>query len=250
MNKRPVGVFDSGVGGISVLRELVKIMPHEDYIYFGDSRNAPYGSKTSEEVRELSLSIAGYLIELGVKAIVVACNTATSASVRKLREMYPELVVVGIEPAVKPAALSKDGAKVLVLATPVTLREVKFRQLASLYEDRADIYSVPMHELAAMIERDEKREVIKEYIKKELEPHLEMKPDAIVLGCTHYPFVRDIIQEVAGEKIKIFDGGEGVARETRRRIAEKNALNDSGGSIRYICSDGTDKLDMFAKKYL
>ena len=127
---KPIAVFDSGVGGISVLRELVKIMPAENYLYFGDSLNAPYGTKTLDEVRELTCEHARRLLfEEGAKGLVVACNTATSAAVRKLREMYPDIPIVGIEPAVKPAVMCKEHPRVLVMATPMTIREEKFRKL-------------------------------------------------------------------------------------------------------------------------
>lgn len=250
MLNKPIGVFDSGVGGISVLRELIKIMPTENYIYFGDSKNAPYGSKSTAEVRRLSLEAAKLLTADGAKAIVVACNTATSASVRMLREIYKDTVVVGIEPAVKPAVMYKKNSKILVLATPVTLREDKFHRLAALYERSADIISVPMELLADMIETGEPRENIKKYIKSELSSELLENTDSIVLGCTHYSFVSDIISEIAGEGVRIFDGGPGVAKETKRRLSEKNALNLSGGSIVYKSSLDAKKLQEFASYYI
>lgn len=250
MNNKPIGVFDSGIGGISVLRELIRIMPLENYIYFGDSGNAPYGVKPTEKVRELSLGIAQKLIDQDVKAIVVACNTATSASVRLMRELYKDMVVVGIEPAVKPAVLSKTGSKILVLATPVTLREEKFKRLIEPYKNQSEIISVPCDNLAEMIEMSEPREKIKKYLESTLAPYLEMSPDAVVLGCTHYPFVSDIISEVTGENVKIFDGGPGVAKETKRRLEEKDALNTIGGSITYISSGDVEKLKEFASRYI
>ncbi len=130
-NESPIAVLDSGVGGISVLRELIKIMPNEDYIYYGDSKNAPYGTKSKEEVRALTIRCAERLFEQGAKGLVVACNTATSAAVRVLREMYPYIPIVGIEPAVKPAALCMEHPTVLVMATPMTIHENKFHLLYS-----------------------------------------------------------------------------------------------------------------------
>ena len=139
-----IAVFDSGVGGISVLRELTKIMPNEDFIYYGDSANAPYGTKTLEEVRKLTCEHARRLLfEEGAKGLVVACNTATSAAVRVLREMYPEIPIVGIEPAVKPAVLCKENPRVLVMATPMTIREEKFHKLMDRYTNQGEIIPLP-----------------------------------------------------------------------------------------------------------
>ena len=131
----PIGFFDSGVGGLSVLREAIKIMPNEDYIYFGDSKNAPYGTKTVDEVRELTFKAVEFLLSKGVKGIAIACNTATSAAVADLRKTYPELPLVGIEPALKPAVeLNKDG-DILIMATSMTLKEEKFKRLMDKYKD-------------------------------------------------------------------------------------------------------------------
>ena len=134
--ENPIAVFDSGLGGVSVLRELIRVMPNENYIYFGDSANAPYGVKTLEEVRELTCEHAKRLFEDGAKGLVVACNTATSAAVRVLRETYPTIPIVGIEPAVKPAVMCKEHPRVLVMATPMTIREEKFQKLMQRYEDQ------------------------------------------------------------------------------------------------------------------
>lgn len=250
MDNRPVGVFDSGVGGISVLRELVKLMPEENYVYFGDSKNAPYGSKSANEVRKLSLDIAGYFKSINVKAIVVACNTATSAAVAEMRKLYEDIAVVGIEPAVKPAVRYKKGSRVLVLATPVTLREEKFRKLAASYETEAEIIPVPMEKLADMIEAGTGEKELESYIKEKLSDERYKNPDSVVLGCTHYAFVSEIISKILGDKVKIFDGGTGVAKETRRKLEENNALNSGEGSIVFKSSGDAEKLKQFAELYI
>ncbi len=250
MDNRPIGVFDSGVGGISVLRELVKLMPKENYIYFGDSKNAPYGSKTSDEVKRLALEIAGYFISLDVKAIVIACNTATSAAVEEMRMLYKDIAVVGIEPAVKPAAEYKKGSRILVLATPVTLREEKFRKLAASYENDAEVIPVPMEKLADMIEGRAGEKELESYIRDKLNYEKYKNPDSVVLGCTHYAFVSDIISKVLKDNVKIFDGGVGVAKETRRKLSENNALNSGEGSIVFKSSGDAEKLEAFAKMYI
>ena len=150
----PIAVFDSGMGGISVLREMTKLMPNEDFIYYGDSKHAPYGTKTLEEVRALTIEHITYLIkEKHAKAVAVACNTATSAAVRILRDMYPDLPLVGVEPAIKPAVLATGHAKVVVMATPMTLREEKFHKLESLYDEQADIYPLPCPGLMEFVEQ-------------------------------------------------------------------------------------------------
>ena len=152
-NENPIGVFDSGVGGISVLRELVKIMPNENYLYFGDSINAPYGTKEVSVIRELTIKNIEKLLDMGAKSIVVACNTATSAAVRVLRLMYPEIPLVGIEPAIKPAVEYKEKSRVVVMATPMTLKQEKFQNLMKKYENQAEIVPLPCPGLMEFVER-------------------------------------------------------------------------------------------------
>lgn len=224
---QPIAVFDSGVGGISVLRELRKILPNEDYIYYGDSKNAPYGMKTKDEVRELTIQAAEYLFAQGAKGLVVACNTATSAAVRTLREMYPDVPLVGIEPAVKPAATLKPNGRVLVMATPMTIREEKFQKLMARYEDMAEIIPLPCPGLMDFVERgDLESEEFRRYLEELLFVHRIHPVDSVVLGCTHYPFAKEMIREILGPDVIVYDGGEGTAREMKRRLAEANLLND------------------------
>ena len=228
MEKRnlPIGVFDSGVGGISVLRELYALMPEEDYIYYGDSAHAPYGTKPIEEVRELVFADVKALLDQGAKGIVVACNTATSAAVRLLRGMYPDLPLVGIEPALKPAALQPGHPTVLVMATPITIREEKFRHLMERYEAKADIIGLPCPGLMEFVEAGNiDGEDLKCFLENLLTPYLR-EVDSIVLGCTHYPFVRPVIEAVVGERVRIFDGGYGTAKEMRRRLTVAGLRTD------------------------
>lgn len=225
---QPIGVFDSGVGGISVLRELIRVMPNENYIYLGDSKNAPYGTKPLETVRKLTFRNVRTLLDQGAKGLVVACNTATSAAVRLMRSTYPQLPIVGIEPALKPAALQKEHPKVLVMATPMTVRQEKFRQLMARYENKADIYPLPCPGLMEFIEAgDLESERLHDFLQELLAPYLDKKMDSVVLGCTHYPFARKMIRRVMGDMVTIFDGGEGTAREMRRRLAVAGLLNPS-----------------------
>ncbi len=227
-NNARIGVLDSGVGGISVLRELIREMPGEEFLFYGDSKNAPYGAKSTEEVKCLTFGVVEYLLGKGCKAIAVACNTATSAAVRALRETYDYLPVVGIEPAVKPAALDKEHPKVLVMATPVTIREVKFKRLTDRFKDEADIIPLPCPGLMEFVERGEiSGENLDVFLKELLNPYLKEGIDSIVLGCTHYPFVRAEIERIAGPGVKIFDGAKGTAKEMKRRIAAEGLLRDT-----------------------
>ncbi len=226
--ERPIGVFDSGLGGISVLRELAALMPHENYIFYGDSKHAPYGTKTLAQVRELACEDAAHLAAQGVKALVVACNTATSAAIPILRETYTQMPVIGIEPALKPAVFVKAYPRVLVMATPMTLREQKFRRLMERFRERARIIPLPCPGLVEFVERGELHgERLKAFLRELFEEYQTETIDCVVLGCTHYPFVKQTIQKVLGAQTLIFDGGAGTARETQRRLKECGLLNPS-----------------------
>lgn len=225
-----IAVFDSGIGGISVLRELVKQMPNEKYLYFGDSANAPYGEKTTEQVRQLTLAAAEKLMARGVKALVVACNTATSAAITQLRKIYPDKIIVGIEPALKMAADRFPGGRVGVMATPVTLREEKFSLQAERFSD-VQLHMVPVPELVRLIEDGHQDDAqVEQLLSAVLGPYAG-KLDAVVLGCTHYPFAVKTIRKILGANTAILDGGEGTARETRRRLEAEGLLSDGPGEV-------------------
>lgn len=224
---RPIGIFDSGVGGISVLREAVKRLPNEDFIYYGDSKNAPYGEKNVEEIQKLVFGVTEKLIDRQVKAIVVACNTATSAAIDKLREKYKDMPVIGIEPALKPAIKLKRNGKIIVMATPVTLKESKFMNLMEKYEGIADIAPVPCPGLAEIIEQGHfDGPIVKDYIETKLSTYKEHKIAAIVLGCTHYPFVKDEISKAINSDVPIIDGSEGTIKQLKRKLAAYGIIND------------------------
>ena len=226
-------VFDSGLGGISVLRELRRLLPREDFLYFGDSALAPYGTRSTEEVRNLTLQRIADLSDDQTKAVVIACNTATSAAIEALREKYPDRIVIGIEPALKLAAERFPGGKILVMATNVTLREEKFARLMQRFADTHEIIKVPCPGLVELIEAGQLQgEQIQSLLMQHLGGHLEKKPDAVVLGCTHYPFAKKAIRQIMGDEVCILDGGEGTARETRRRLEAAGLLRKSGtGSV-------------------
>jgi len=224
----PIGFFDSGVGGLSVLKEAIKLMPKEHYIYFGDSKNAPYGIREVEDVRKLTYKAVEFLVEKGAKAIVIACNTATSAAVSALRITYPSMPLVGIEPAVKPAVNLKREGPIIIMATPVTLKEKKFNNLIEKYRGEAEIIPMPCPGLMDFIESGKvKGAEVEEYIRNKYEAYKGIEIGAIVLGCTHYPFIKPVIEYVLGENIPIIDGGLGTSIELMRRLKEKELINDS-----------------------
>lgn len=235
-----VGVFDSGVGGISVLRALVAELPHEDFRYLGDSANAPYGEKTEAQVLELSRGIVEGFLADGAKAIVIACNTATSVAAATLRAAHPDVPIVGIEPALKPAAEEGPRRRILVMATEVTLRLDKYHELASTYGRDSEVISVPCPGLAARIERgDLDAPDVTETIRGLVGAYAG-KVDSVVLGCTHYPFVRDQIARVLGPGVRFFDGGAGTARQLRARLAAEGLLANRARSGRVELSSSLD----------
>lgn len=244
--QKPIGVFDSGVGGISVLRELVALMPNENFIFYGDSGNAPYGTKTLEEVRKLTCADAEFLIGKDVKALVVACNTATSAAIHILREKYQKkMPVIGIEPALKPAVSVKEHPRVLVMATPMTLREEKFQKLMGNFKNRAEVLPLPCPGLVEFVERGElEGSRLEAYLKELFAGYLHQPVDAVVLGCTHYPLIRKSIQKVLGAKAAVFDGGAGTARETLRKLKEYHLVNEENGcgNVTFFNSASDEKM--------
>ena len=247
----PIAVFDSGLGGVSVLREMIKVMPHEDMYYFGDSINAPYGTKSLEQVRNLTISHVERFMDLGAKGVVVACNTATSAAVRKLREMYPTLPLVGIEPAVKPAVERFPRGNILVMATPMTIREAKLHHLIQRFGGEANVIPLACPGLMDFVEAGNiDSPEIYGFLRDILDPYKDQL-DGVVLGCTHYPFVRRAIADILGENVAIFDGGPGTSKEIKRRLDEAGLLRKDvqrTGQIIFENSDNSQqKQDLFWK---
>lgn len=242
---RPIGFFDSGVGGLSVLKEALKLMPNEDYIYFGDSKNAPYGVKTAEEVRRLTFEAVEFLLNKNVKGVAIACNTATSAAVADLRIKYPNLPLVGIEPALKPAVEINDGGDILIMATPMTLKEEKFNRLMEKYKDRATIIPVPCPGLMEFIEEGKlKSKEVLQYLEDKINTYKKNRISSIVLGCTHYPFIRDVLIDIVGNEVHIIDGGMGTSKELMRRLKESNLLREEKriGNIEIINSSNKKEI--------
>ena len=246
-----IAVFDSGVGGISVLRQLRKLMPEENYLYFGDSANAPYGTRPTEEVRRLTLAAAENLIRNNpIKALVIACNTATAAAIEILRQTYPDLIVIGIEPAVKLAADHHPHGAIGVMATPVTLREEKFDHLMHRFDEDHQIVKIPAPGLVELIEsgKGDSPEAL-ELLSRLLDPYTG-KLHALVLGCPHYPFVGRNIASIIGPGTEILHGGKGTARETKRRLQKAGLLRQGQGSVRIENSSGSPELIELGRKLL
>lgn len=237
-----IGVFDSGVGGISVLRQLKKNLPNERFLYYGDSANAPYGKRTTAQVQELTLSAAERMMAFGLKALVIACNTATSAAIRALREKYPDLIIVGIEPAVKPAVDQFPDGRIGVMATDVTLREEKFNNLLRRFDSGATIEKISAPGLVELVESGN-ADSADSLLESILCPY-KGKLDALVLGCTHYPLASSAIRRVLGPRVVLIDGGEGTARETKRRLEQANLLYDGPGEI--LWQNSTEKEEILA----
>lgn len=221
----PIGIFDSGIGGLSVLRHVRTQLPDENLIYFADSGYAPYGDKPEEFVVERSFKITDFLLKRDIKALVVACNTATATAIHLLRDEYADLPIVGVEPGLKPAAAKTITGTVGVMATERTLASNKFHLLHQLLNDRTGVRFVmqPCPGMADLIERDElDSEPIYGLVRQYLSPILEQKADTVVLGCTHYPFIRHVIEKVAQEAghpaLNIIDTGYAVARQLKHLL--------------------------------
>ncbi|HEY0847232.1 MAG TPA: glutamate racemase [Noviherbaspirillum sp.] len=235
MSDQPIGVFDSGIGGLSILKYIHAALPNEHLLYFADAGYAPYGGRPESDIVARSLSIAEFLMQYGVKALVVACNTATAAAIKALRERYPTLPVVGVEPGLKPAAALTSTGTVGVLATQRTLASEKFNLLRDQISTATNVRFLPQPciGLADQVEKGELQSFDTALlVRKYVEPLIEQGADTLVLGCTHYPFVRPLIEEVAGRLTSkpptIVDTGEAVARQLVRLLTERRLLRDAG----------------------
>lgn len=226
-NHKPVGVFDSGVGGLSVLQALRLELPYEHFLYAGDSGCAPYGDRPAEFVVERAITITEFLVDHGAKAVVVACNTATAVAVESLRARFV-IPIVAIEPAVKPAASRTRSRVVGVLATTGTLSSPNVGKLLASYGSDVEFVIQPCPGLADQVEKGElASEATRALVRRYMRPMIDKGGDIVVLGCTHYPFLRPLIQEVAGPGVEVIDPATPVARELRRRLERAGLVNDS-----------------------
>jgi glutamate racemase len=237
VNQDPIGLFDSGIGGLSILHEVHRQFPGENLLYLADQAHVPYGSRSLEEVRQLSSSIVSFLLGQGVKLVTVACNTASAASLHALREQFPDVPFVGMEPAVKPAAANTRSQTVGVLATPATFQGELY---ASVLERFAEGVTVLQETLPGLVEQieggliDSKR--TREILEDGLHPMLERGADTLVLACTHFPFVIPLIQEIAGDDAQVIDPSPAIARQVGR-LLDQYAIRGAGsgtGTLQYI----------------
>jgi glutamate racemase len=243
--ENPIGVFDSGVGGLSVLREIHKLLPHEDLLYVADSAHAPYGDKSKEFILERSAAIVDFFVSRQVKAVVVACNTATGAAVKELRPNYT-LPMIAMEPAVKPASERTQTGIIGVLATSRTLSSNNFQILFARFADQVKIVTQACPGLVEQVElgdlnSDQVRILVAQYVR----PLVAQNVDIIVLGCTHYPFLAPLIQEIVGHSIAVIDSGSAIARELKSRLDKTGILSNrhNPGSVQFWSSGGLGKAE-------
>ena len=242
----PIAVLDSGVGGIGVLREVKRQLPNEQLLYFGDSANAPYGERPREALLVLIESHAARLLS-HCKALVLACNTATAVAAAELRARYPHTPIIGMEPALKPALSVCPHPHILVLATETTLREAKFEALAARFASEAHILPLPAPGLVRLVEAglgdSAKADA---YLRQILAPLGDARPDAVVLGCTHFPFAAKAIRRVLGTEIPVFDGATGTARELARQLSTRGLRTPATAPGRVmLTTSAPDRLPLY-----
>lgn len=252
MNNKPIGVFDSGIGGLTVLKEIIKILPNEEFIYYADTDNVPYGIKPKEEVKEYINQAVKFLIDKDVKAIVIACNTATSIAINDLRKKY-SLPIIGIEPAAKPAIENRGQKKVLIMATPTTIREEKLHNLLKKFSAEEFVDLIAMPKLVEYAESGEfNSKEIEDYLKKQLQEFNLNDYSEIVLGCTHFPFFKEEIKKVVPQSISIRDGSKGVANRLKDILQKNNLLGNNNLKIEYYYSgrkaEDFEKLEKILKR--
>jgi glutamate racemase len=245
---RPIGIFDSGVGGLSVALEIRRRLPAESLLYFADHAFCPYGGRPLEEIRARSVAVVEELVARGAKLVVVACNTASGAALETLRERF-HLPIVGLEPAVKPAAERSHNGRVGVLATAATLRTERFRRLIDAYAGDVQIFQRASPELVDLVEAGEiSGASVERFLAGTLAPLAEADVDTLVLGCTHYPFLRDAIAEVMGPGVEILDSGAAVARQVERVLAGQEALSTGdGGELLLLTSGDRDQVESIVR---
>ena len=232
-----IGMFDSGMGGLSLLHKAIKYLPGEDYVFYADIKNVPYGSKTPEQIKEFSSAAAEFMIEKGCKAMVVACNTATSVAIEHLRNKF-DFPILGIEPAVKPAVTHEGHKRVLVMATPVTVREAKLHMLISRLDAKDDVDLLAMPELVTFAENEEFGAEVEEYIKNQLGDTDLSQYSSLVLGCTHFNNFKDTFAKIFPGDTAIIDGSRATIRHLDSILTEKGIRGGGSGAVEYYTSGG------------
>ena len=245
-NKNPIGIFDSGIGGLSVLRAIRAQMPAENILYFGDQGHIPYGPRPMEQIRDFSEVITNFLLERNAKIIVVACNTASAAALKYLREKFPNVQFVGMEPAVKPAAETTQTGRVGVLATPATFQGELYASVVERFANGVELFQNTCNGLVQQIEQgnlsgDETRKILEDALHSMIEKNI----DTVVLGCTHYPFVIPLIQEIVGDKVRVIDPAPSVAKQAHRLLEAGGMMNESEskGKIKLFTSGDPNMLE-------
>ncbi len=242
-NLQKIGIFDSGIGGVTVLKEIIKTLPNEDFIYYSDSINNPYGDKADSEILEICDNIVKFLIQKNCKAIVIACNTASAKASKFLREKYPNIPIIAIEPAYKMVFDYAYKEPTLVLATKGTIESEKFKLLYNAYNNHKTVL-LPCIGLADIIEQNDTEE-IKDYLKDNLQIYKE-KVKNVVLGCTHYPLIKNEIKEILGNDVTFFNGAPYLAKHLKEVLEIKKLLGNNDGTIEFIDSQGLkEKKDRF-----
>ena len=236
--KRPIGILDSGIGGVTVLKEILKLLPNEDYIYYSDSIHNPYGEKTREQIFDYVDQIMKFFVEKNCKSVVFACNTATALTIDEIRKKYSDLIIIGIEPAYKMVHDYAQDKKILVMATPATIESERFLELYHHY-DNGNTILLPCSGLANLIEKGNYLEI--DHYLNQLLPKDEVI-EVVVLGCTHYPLIKNEICKIIGNVI-FYDGGNGVARQLKKLLNENNLVSNSikGFISFYDSSNSKDK---------
>ncbi len=250
---RPIAIFDSGVGGLSVLRHIRVQLPHEQLIYLADQANVPYGARSLAEIRAFSEEITRFLLALGAKLIVVACNTASGAALTYLRQQFPDVPFVGMEPAVKPAAAQTKRGKVGVLATAGTFKSQRYEALMARFARGVQVFEDPCRGLVDLIEMGQMDgEETERLLRAFVMPMLAEGVDTLVLGCTHYPFVRPLLTQIAGPNVAIIDPAPAVARQTERILRQYDLLapDDAAGEVYAITTGVTSQLVDFSRRVL
>lgn len=251
MNTQPIGVFDSGVGGLSVLREIKKLLPRENYIFIADQKNVPYGGKTESQLCRITDRIVKHLIGRQVKIIVVACNTATCYALKFLREKYLSVTFVGTVPAIKPAVQFSRRKSIAVLSTPATAKSPYLKNLIRQNAIGVKIANVGCFNLENLVEEDQIRSPeVKILVKRYLQKATRFKPDYIVLGCTHYPFLKTTIQRLGPFGIKIIDSGRAIAKRVKSILSASNSENGREASTTYFTTGDPEKFSKAASRLL
>lgn len=249
----PIGIFDSGVGGLSVLREIRALLPTENLIYVADQAHVPYGPRLPEEIQQFSREITQFLLEQQAKLIVVACNTASAAALSWLRETFPHTLFVGMEPAIKPAAAHTQNGRVGVLATTATIESERYAALRGRFARDVTVYEDPCIGLVDLIESGELNSPrLETAVHSYIDPMLAAGVDTIVLGCTHYPFVLPVIERIAGTAVTVIDPAPAIARQTRRILQTHHLLAPAvqSGTLHLLTTGNPDPLSAFAQRTL